>query len=85
MSDVIWRRFSVQWNGLPVANLAVFVVGGPMYAAMSTRPPRSTSASSTSVAVRRLGRIARHVLEVGLPIGVTAWASAIRALSARST
>jgi len=35
MSDVIWRRFSVQLNGLPVANLAVFVVGGPMYAARS--------------------------------------------------
>jgi hypothetical protein len=25
----------VQWNGLPVANLAVFVVRGLMYAAMS--------------------------------------------------
>ena len=85
MSDVIWRRFSVQWNGLPVATPAVFVVGGLMYAAMSTRPPRSTSASSISVAVRRPGRIARHVLEVGLPIGATAWASATRALSARST
>jgi hypothetical protein len=33
MSDVIWRLFSVQWNGLPVASLAVFVVGGVMYAA----------------------------------------------------
>ena len=84
MSDVIWRRFSVQWNGLPVANLAVFVVGGLMYAAMSMST-RSTSSSSTSVAVRRPGRIARHVLEVGLPIGATAWASATRALSARST
>ena len=35
MSDVISRRFSVQWNGLPVANLAVFVLGGLMYAARS--------------------------------------------------
>jgi hypothetical protein len=58
MSDVIWRLFSVQWNGL--ASLAVFVVGGVMYAAMSTR---STNSSSTSVPVRRPGRIARHVLE----------------------
>jgi hypothetical protein len=60
MPDVIWRLSSVQWNGLPVASLAVFVVGGVMYAAMFTR---STNSSITSVPVRQPGRIARHVLE----------------------
>ena len=24
----LWRLFSVQWNGLPVASLAVFAIGG---------------------------------------------------------
>jgi hypothetical protein len=35
MPDVIWRLFSVTWQGVPVASLAVFVIGGLMYAAMS--------------------------------------------------
>jgi hypothetical protein len=46
--NVLWRLFSVRWDGLPVASLVVLVVGGLMYAAMSTST-RSTG-SSTSLA-----------------------------------
>jgi hypothetical protein len=59
MPDVIWRLFSIQWNGLPVASLAVFVIGGLMYVAVSIST-RFSPSSSTAMVVRRPVWIARR-------------------------
>jgi hypothetical protein len=58
MPDVIWRLLSITWQGVPVASLAVFVIGGLMYAVMSVST-RSTT-PSTMMATRRPGWIARR-------------------------
>src|SRR5258708_32311755 len=62
------RLFSVQWNGLPVASLVVFAVGGLMYAAMSmsTRSTSSTTSAMTAMTVRRPGWIARRRARGGI-------------------
>jgi hypothetical protein len=54
----------VQWNGLPVASLVVFAVGGLMYAGMyiSTTSPSTTRAPAT----RRPGRVARRRARGGI-------------------
>src|SRR5260221_7130145 len=59
------RLFSVQWNGLPVASLLVFAVGGLMYAAMSMST-RSTSSTTSAMRVRRPGWIARRRARGGI-------------------
>jgi hypothetical protein len=58
------RLFSVQWNGLPVASLVVFAVGGLMYVAMS----RSSTTATTprALAVHRPGWIARRRARAGI-------------------
>jgi hypothetical protein len=80
MPDVIWRLFSVTWQGVPVASLAVFAIGGLMYAVMSvsTRP----TTSSTMMATRRPGWIARRRARGGIrptkPGAAIGYASATR-------
>src|SRR6266568_4554357 len=44
------RLFSVQWQGVPVASLAVFAVGGLMYVAMSRSPTSATPQAPACVA-----------------------------------
>src|ERR1700694_1350378 len=68
MPDVMLRLFQASWNGLPVASLAIFAIGGLVYAfmSMSTRSARSTD---TSVAVRRPGWIARRRARGGIAHG----------------
>src|SRR6266849_3928557 len=56
--------FSVQWDGLPVASLVIFAVGGLMYLAMSAAT-RSTM-STRAIAVRRPGWIARRRARGGI-------------------
>lgn len=60
------RLFSIQWNGLPVASLVVFAVGGLMYVmmSMSTRPNSYNSPSAMTV--RRPGWIARRRARAGI-------------------
>ena len=64
MPDVIVRLFMASWNGVPVASLLVFAVGGLMYAvmSMSTR----SAPSSSPPAVRRPGWIARRRARGGI-------------------
>lgn len=53
----LWRLLSITWLGVPVAGVAVFVIGGLMYVAMS----RSTSIrpSPSAMRISRPGWIAR--------------------------
>ncbi len=44
------RLFSVQWQGVPVASLAVFAVGGLIYVAMSRSPTSATPQAPACVA-----------------------------------
>ena len=59
-----FRTFSVQWDGLPVASLVIFAVGGLMYLAMSAAT-RSTM-STRAIAARRPGWIARRRARGGI-------------------
>lgn len=68
-------------DALTLWSLAVLVIGGLMYAAMSMST-RSAS-SSTSIVVRRPGWIARRRARGGIFIGAIAWVSATRAPSSR--
>jgi hypothetical protein len=81
MPDVIWRLLSVSWQGVPVASLAVFVIGGLMYAFMSASA-RSATSIGTSVAVRRPGWIARRRARGGIrptkPGAAIGYSSAVR-------
>ncbi len=57
------RLFSIQWQGVPVARLAVFAIGGLMYVAMSRSP---TTATPRALAVRQPGWIARRRARNGI-------------------
>ena len=61
--SILWRLFSVEWQGVPVASLFVFAVGGLMYVAMSRSPTPSTP---RALAVRRPGWIARRRARAGI-------------------
>ena len=63
--SALFRLSAVQWNGLPIAYLAVFAIGGLMYVMMSMST-RSSPRSSTSLAVRRPGWIARRRARGGI-------------------
>jgi hypothetical protein len=65
MPDVMLRLFQASWNGLPVASLAIFAIGGFMYLVMSMST-RSSPSSSRSMAVRRPGWIARRRARGGI-------------------
>src|SRR3984893_17320380 len=65
MPDVIVRLLQASWNGLPVASLAIFAIRGFMYAVMSMST-RSSPRSSTAIAVRRPGWIARRRARGGI-------------------
>ncbi len=56
------RLFSVQWNGLPVASLVLFAVGGVMYLAMA----RASAPATRSLARRSPGWIARRRARGGI-------------------
>src|SRR5438477_7769545 len=64
MPDVM-QLFSITWQGVPVASVAIFVIGGLMYAVMSIST-RSSPSSSTSLAMRRPGWIARRRARGGI-------------------
>src|SRR5579859_7318381 len=59
------RLFQASWNGLPVASLAIFAIGGFMYLVMSMST-RSSPRSSTAIANRRPGWIARRRARGGI-------------------
>jgi hypothetical protein len=63
--DVMLRLFQASWNGLPVASLAIFAIGGFMYFVMSMST-RSSPNSSTAMVVRRPGWIARRRARGGI-------------------
>jgi hypothetical protein len=58
------RLFSLQWNGLPVASLVLFVVSGLMYVAMSRSP--TTASAPQALATRRPGWIERRRARGGI-------------------
>ena len=64
MPEFLLRIAAVSWNGLPIASLAIFAVGGLLYLAMS----RSTSPSSStrSMVSGRPGWIARRRARAGI-------------------
>jgi hypothetical protein len=65
MPEVILRLLFTTWNGVPVASLDVFVIGGLMYAAMSSST-RSAPSMRRLAAVCRPGWTARRRARSGL-------------------
>ncbi len=63
--SALFRLSAVQWNGLPIAYLAVFAIGGLMYVAMSMST-RSSPSSARAMAIRRPGWIARRRARAGI-------------------
>src|SRR6266566_5226139 len=63
--SALFRLSAVQWNGLPIAYLAVFAIGGLMYVAMSMST-RSSPNSARALAAGRPGWIARRRARAGI-------------------
>ncbi|MBV9577533.1 MAG: hypothetical protein JO057_02965, partial [Chloroflexi bacterium] len=62
MMPELLRFAALSWNGLPIVSLAFLAFGGLMYVWMS----RSTSATSTALAIRSPGWLARRRARGGI-------------------
>jgi hypothetical protein len=63
--DMVLRLSQASWNGLHIASLAIFAVGGCMYLVMSVST-RSSPSSLTAIVARRPGWIARRRARGGI-------------------
>src|ERR1051326_5422489 len=81
MPEPVLRVLAYSWNGLPIASLAIFALGGLVFIVMN-RTPSPSSARTRALQVPRAGWIARWRAARGIAhrpgqVGV-AYASAMR-------
>ena len=57
MPDLLLRFLTLSWNGVPVATVGIFAIGGAMYLVMNST---STPSATRSMRIRRPGWLARR-------------------------